>query len=93
MPMVLIEADELQEMISAAVSEAVKNNNKISEETLFLSTKEFSANIGMTYQYFKDHLLYEPTFQKAVIQIDRKILIKRELGRRLAEELLDKYRR
>lgn len=93
MSMVLIEADELQEMISAAVSEAVKNNNKISEETLFLSTKEFSANIGMTYQYFKDHLLYEPTFQKAVIQIDRKILIKRELGRRLAEELLDKYRR
>lgn len=93
MSMVLIEADELQQMISNAVADAIKNIDATAEEPLFISTKQFAANIGITYQYFKDHLLYEPSFQKAVIQKDRKILIKRELGRKLAEEYLDKYRR
>lgn len=93
MAKVLMEAEELQQMISATVAEAIKNVAPTSEKPIFVSTKGFAENIGVSYQYFKDHLLYEPSFQKAVIQKDRKILIKRELGRRLAEDLLDQYRR
>lgn len=90
MSMVLIEVDELKNIITDTVNQVVHQKE---DERLYLTTKEFAENVGVTYQYFKDHLLYEETFQKAVIQKDRKIFIKRELGRKLAEEILDKYRR
>ena len=90
MAITVVEVDELKPMIAEIVQSIVSQKQ---DERLFATPKEFSAEIGLTYEYFKNHLLYEEKFQKAVIQKDRKIYIKRELGRQLAVDILDKYRR
>ncbi|WP_026866601.1 hypothetical protein [Jeotgalicoccus marinus] len=90
MAITVVEVDELKPMISEIVQSIVSQKQ---DERLFITPKEFAEEIGITYQYFKDHILYEEKFQKAVIQKDRKIYIKRELGRQLAVDILDEYRR
>lgn len=90
MSMVLIEVDELKNIIIETVNQVVKGKD---DERMYLTTKEFAENIGVTFQYFKDHLMNEPRFQKAVIQKERKIYIKRELGRRIADDIMNEYRR
>lgn len=90
MSMVLIEVDELKNIITETVNQVVQQKD---DERLYLTTKEFAENIGITFQYFKDHLLYAPEFQKVVIQKDRKIYIKRELGRQIADQIMNQYRR
>ncbi len=90
MAITVVEVDELKPMIAEIVQSIVSQKQ---DERLFTTPKEFAEEIGLTYQYFKDHILYEEKFQKAVIQKDRKIYIKRELGRQLAVGILDKYRR
>lgn len=93
MSMVLIEADELQQMINAAVSNALNGGERISDEPLFLTTKEFAENVGLTFAYFRDNVLYHPDFQKAIIQKDRKKYVKKQIGRKIAEDILNEYRR
>ena len=90
MAITVVEVDELKPMIAEIVRSLVSQKQ---DERLFITPKEFAEEIGITYQYFKDHILYEEKFQKAVIQKDRKIYIKRELGRQLAVDILDEYRR
>lgn len=90
MAITVVEVDELKPMIAEIVQSIV---NQKQDERLFTTPKEFAEEVGLTYQYFKDHLLYEERFQKAVIQKDRKIYIKRELGRQLVVDILDQYRR
>lgn len=90
MAMTLIEVDELKQIINESVQSIVAQKQ---DERLFITPKEFAEEVGLTYQYFKDHILYEEKFQKAVIQKDRKIYIKRELGRQLVVDILDEYRR
>lgn len=90
MAITVVEVDELKPMIAEIVQSIVSQKQ---DERLFITPREFAEEIGITYQYFKDHILYEEKFQKAVIQKDRKIYIKRELGRQLAVDILDKYRR
>lgn len=90
MAITVVEVDELKHVIAEIVQSIVSQKQ---DERLFITPKEFAEEIGITYQYFKDHILYEEKFQKAVIQKDRKIYIKRELGRQLAVDILDEYRR
>ena len=90
MAITVVEVDDLKPMIAEIVQSIVSQKQ---DERLFITPKEFAEEIGITYQYFKDHILYEEKFQKAVIQKDRKIYIKRELGRQLAVDILDEYRR
>ena len=90
MAMTLIEVDELKQIINESVQSIVAQKQ---DERLFITPKEFAEEVGLTYQYFKDHILYEEKFQKAVIQKDRKIYIKRALGRQLVIDILDEYRR
>lgn len=93
MSMVIIEAEELQKMINTAVANALSGGEGIGDDPLFLTTKEFSEDIGLTFAYFRDNILYHPDFQKAVIQKDRKKYVKKQLGRRITEDILNKYRR
>lgn len=90
MAITVVEVDELKPMIAEIIQSIVSQKQ---DERLFITPKEFAEEIGITYQYFKDHILYEEKFQKSVIQKDRKIYIKRELGRQLAVDILDEYRR
>lgn len=90
MAITVVEVDELKPMIAEIVQSIVSQKR---DERIFITPKEFAEEIGLTMQYFKDHILYEEKFQKAVIQKDRKIYIKRELGRQLAVDILDQYRR
>ena len=90
MAITVVEVDDLKPMIAEIVQSIVSQKQ---DERLFITPKEFAEEIGITYQYFKDHILYEEKFQKSVIQKDRKIYIKRELGRQLVVDILDEYRR
>lgn len=93
MSMVLIEADELQKMINSAVTNALKNVGSVKDDPLFLTTKDFAENVGLTFAYFRDNVLYHPDFQKAIIQKDRKKYVKKQIGRKIVEEILNEHRR
>lgn len=93
MSMVLIEADELQQMINSAVTNALKNVGSVKDDHLFLTTKDFAENVGLTFAYFRDNVLYHPDFQKAIIQKDRKKYVKKQIGRKIVEEILNEHRR
>lgn len=93
MSMVLIEADELQQMINSAVTNALKNVGSVKDDPLFLTTKDFAENVGLTFAYFRDNVLYHPDFQKAIIQKDRKKYVKKQIGRKIVEEILNEHRR
>ena len=90
MAITVVEVDELKPMIAEIVQSIVSQKR---DERIFITPKEFAEEVGLTYQYFKDHILYDEKFQKVVIQKERKIYIKRELGRQLVVDILDQYRR
>ena len=56
MAITVVEVDELKPMIAEIVQSIV---NQKQDERLFTTPKEFAEEVGLTYQYFKDHILYD----------------------------------